>query len=133
MTNKFISIMDKIGADIKVAWSDVVKYLPAAASLAALIFPAQAAAITGVVSSVDLIQQAVATVEQKFAAAGNPTGTGPEKLAQVISLVSPTVTQLLTAEGLNYNAAQVTNIVNAVVAVLNVQEAPVTPSASVAA
>jgi len=127
----FVSLMDKIGHDIKVVWQDVVKYLPAASALASLIFPAQAAGIAGVVNSVDLIQQAVATVEQKFAAAGNPTGTGPQKLAQVISLVSPTVTQLLSAEGLNYNQAQITNIVNAVVAILNVQAAP--PETSVVA
>ena len=124
MSNAFVSMMDKIGHDIMIAWGDVVKYLPAAASLAALIFPAQAAAITGVVNSIDLIQQAVATVEQKFAAAGTPTGTGPQKLAHVISMVGPTVTQLLTNEGLNYNQAQVENIINAVVAVLNVQAAP---------
>lgn len=129
MTSKFVSLMDQIGHDIKIAWEDVVKYLPAASALAALIFPAQAASIAGVVNSVDLIQQAVATVEQKFAAMGAATGTGAQKLAQVISIVSPTVTQLLTAEGLNYNAAQITNIVNAVVAVLNVQEAPPAPIA----
>jgi hypothetical protein len=125
-TSKFISIMDKIGEDIKVVWADVVKYLPEAAGLATLLFPAEAAGITGVVNSVSLIQQAITTVEQKFAATGNPTGTGPQKLAQVISMVGPTVTSLLTAEGLNYNSAQVTNIINAVVAVLNVQQAPAT-------
>lgn len=123
---KFISIMDKIGHDVKVAWSDVVKYLPAAAGLAALIFPAQAATITGVVNSVNLIQQAVATVEQKFAALGAQTGTGAQKLAQVVSIVGPTVTQLLTAEGLKYDEAQVEGIINAVVAVMNVSYIPAT-------
>lgn len=117
--------MEKIGADIKAAWSDVVKYLPTASALAGLLFPAQAATIAGVVNSVDLIQQAVATVEQKFVAAGMPSGSGTQKLAQVLSIVGPTVTQLLAAEGLNYNQTQITNIVNAVVAVLNVQSAPV--------
>lgn len=124
MSNSFVSLMDKIGHDIKVVWADVVKYLPAASAIASLIFPAQAAAIAGVVNSVDLIQQAVATVEQKFAAAGNPTGTGPEKLAQVLSIVTPTVTQLLAAEGLNYNTTQITNIVNIVVGILNINPAP---------
>lgn len=124
MSNAFVSLMDKIGHDIKVVWADVVKYLPAASAIASLIFPAQAAAIAGVVNSVDLIQQAVATVEQKFAAAGNPTGTGPEKLAQVLSIVTPTVTQLLAAEGLNYNTTQITNIVNIVVGILNINPAP---------
>ena len=124
MSNAFVSLMDKIGHDIKVVWADVVKYLPAASAIASLIFPAQAAAIAGVVNSVDLIQQAVATVEQKFGAAGNPTGTGPEKLAQVLSIVTPTVTQLLAAEGLNYNTTQITNIVNIVVGILNINPAP---------
>ena len=121
MTNKFITVMEAVGRDIKIAWEDVVKYLPAASALAELIFPAQAATITGVVNSMGLIQQAVATVEQKFAAMGNATGTGAQKLAQVISIVGPTVTQLLASEGLNYDQAQVTNIINAVVAVLNAQ------------
>lgn len=127
---EFISVMDRVGHDIKVAFEDVVKYLPAASTLAELIFPAQAAAIAGVVNSVDLIQKAVVTVEQKFAAAGNATGTGAQKLAQVLSIVGPTVTQLLSDEGLKYNQAQITSIVNAVVAVLNVkQSVPDGPSA----
>lgn len=126
--NEFVSIMDRVGHDIKVAFEDVVKYLPAVSTLAELIFPAQAAAISGVVNSVDLIQKAVVTVEQKFAAAGNVTGTGAQKLAQVLSIVGPTVTQLLSDEGLKYNQAQITSIVNAVVAVLNAKDS-VAPSA----
>lgn len=124
MTSKFITVMEKIGQDIKAVWSDVEKYLPTVASLAGLLFPAQAATTAAVVNSLQLIQQAVATVEQKFAAMGAATGSGPQKLAQVLAMVGPTVTQLLTSEGLNYNQAQVTNIINAVVAVLNVQSAP---------
>jgi hypothetical protein len=124
MTNKFISFMEKVGQDIKIAWEEVVKYLPAVSTLAELLFPAQAAATAAVVNSLNLIQQAVVTVEQKFAAAGAATGTGAQKLAQVLSLVGPTVTQLLASEGLNYDQTQVTGIINAVVAVLNVQAAP---------
>lgn len=128
MTNTFVSIMERVGHDIKIAFEDVVKYLPAVSTLAALIFPADAAAISGVVNSIDLIQKAVVTVEQKFAAVGNVTGTGTQKLAQVLSIVGPTVTSLLSAEGLNYNQAQVTSIINAVVAVLNAKDS-VAPSA----
>ena len=87
--SKFISVMDKIGHDLEVAWADVVKYMPEASSLAAVLFPAQVATIGGVVNSVSLIQQAVATVEQKFAAMGKATGTGTQKLAQVTSMVGP--------------------------------------------
>lgn len=123
MSNEFVSIMTKIGQDIKKAWSDVVPYLPSVEALATLIFPGSGT-VAGVVNSVGLIQQAVATVEQKFAAQGEPTGTGPQKLAQVLAIVSPTVTALLAAEKINVNQTQITNIVNAVVAVLNVQPAP---------
>ena len=126
MTNKFVSIMEKVGKDILVVFSDVVKYLPTVSALASLLFPGASATVSGVVNSVDLIQQAVVTVEQKFAAAGNVSGTGPQKLAQVISMVGPTVTQLLASEKININQTQLNNIINAVVAVLNVQEAPST-------
>jgi len=103
-----------------------VKYLPAAAKLAELIFPAETAVIGSAINSVDLIQQAVVTVEQKFAAAGNPTGTGTQKLAQVLSIVSPTVTQLLSSEKVPVDSAYITDIVNAVVAILNVQASAAT-------
>lgn len=121
MASKFVSVMETIGKDVKAVWADVVKYLPAAATLAELIFPAQTAVIGSAINSVDLIQQAVATVEQKFAAAGNPVGTGAQKLAQVLSIVSPTITQLLSTEKVPVDTAYITDIVNAVVAILNVQ------------
>jgi hypothetical protein len=126
MASKFVSVMETIGNDVKAVWSDVVKYLPAAAKLAELIFPAETAVIGSAINSVDLIQQAVVTVEQKFAAAGNPTGTGTQKLAQVLSIVSPTVTQLLSSEKVPVDSAYVTDIVNAVVAILNVQASAAT-------
>lgn len=119
--SKLTSIMDKIGHDVKVIWGDVEKYLPEVSALAAVIFPGEAGAIAGVVNSVGLIQQAVATVEAKFAATGDPTGTGPQKLAQVLAIVTPSVTQLLSSAKIEANTAQITSIVNAVVAVLNVQ------------
>lgn len=120
----FMSLMQKIGHDIKIVFEDVVKYLPNAAVLAEVIFPHSQAALAGVLNAVNLIQQTVVTVEQKFAAAGNPTGTGPQKLAQVLSIVTPAVTSLLQQEKVVADATQITNIVNAVVAILNVQAAP---------
>lgn len=128
----FVSVMDTIGHDIKVAWTDVVKYLPAASTLATVIFPAEAAPIAGVVDAIGLIQQSVATVEQKFAAAGAASGTGAQKLAQVLSIVSPTVTALLEKASVAVDQGFVEKLVNAVVAILNVLPAPasVAPSAT---
>ena len=125
MTSKFVSIMEQIGKDALKALAEIVKYLPAAAGLAAEIFPAESAAIAGVVNSVDLIQNAVVTVEQKMAAGNVSNGTGTQKLADVLTIVTPTVTQLLTAEGIKADTAYIQNLVNAVVAILNVRDSTI--------
>lgn len=120
----FTSVMQKIGHDIKVVWTDVVKYLPSVAGLAQILFPGSAAAI----NVVNLIQQAVATVEQKFVAIGAPSGSGLQKSAQVLAIVGPAVTGLLAAENIKINQVQIQNIINAVVAVLNVTSASLSPA-----
>ena len=121
MTSKFLTIMEAIGKDAKLVFTEVEKYLPEATTLAKLLFPAQTGAVTGVVNAVGLIQQAVAVIEQKYAALGTATGTGAQKLAEALSIVTPTVTQLLSAEELPVNQAYIQKITNAVVAILNVQ------------
>ena len=117
----FVTVMEKIGKDIGVVWADVVKYLPEASALAALLFPGAAGTTAAVVGSVNLIQQAVVTVEQKFKAAGAPSGSGTQKSAQVLSIVGPAVTALLAQEKIDLNSAQINNIIAGVVAVLNVR------------
>jgi hypothetical protein len=123
VTSKFISIMEAIGRDAKKIFTEVTKYLPEAATLAKLLFPAQTATVAGVVNAVGLVQQAVALIEQKYAALGTAAGTGAQKLAEALTIVTPTVTQLLTAEGLPVNSEYIQNVINAVVAILNVQVA----------
>ena len=125
MTNKFVSIMEAIGRDALKVLTEIEKYLVPVAELAAEIFPAQTAVIDGVVNSVGLIQKAVAMAEQKMAAANMQTGTGLQKAANVLSIVTPTVTQLLTAEGLKVDTAYIQKLVDAIVGILNVREATV--------
>ena len=129
MTSKFVTVMEQIGKDALKALSEVVKYLPQAAVLAEELFPAQTAAISGVVNAVDLVQNAVVTVEQKMAAANAHTGSGTQKLADVLTIVTPTVTQLLTAEGVTVNASYLQTLVNSVVDILNLREATTAVSA----
>jgi hypothetical protein len=130
MTNKFISIMEQIGKDALKALTEIEKYLPLAADLAKEIFPGETAALAGVVNSVQLIQSAVVTIEQKMAAGGVAKGTGLQKAADVLSIVSPTVTQLLTAEGLHVDTAYIKTLTDTVVGILNLRS--VTPSAAAA-
>ena len=119
----FVTVIEKVGKDIGIVWGDVIKYLPEASALAALLFPGAAGTTAAVVGGVNLIQQTVVAVEQKFKASGAPTGSGPQKLAQVTDIVGPAVTALLAQEKLSINSTQLNGIISAVVAILNVQPA----------
>jgi hypothetical protein len=98
-----------------------VKYAVPIESLVVLLFPQAKKDADGVVSATGLIQKAVILVEQKYAASGVASGTGAEKLAEVLELTEDAVTQLLKQEGIDADTSYITGIVNAVVGVLNVQ------------
>lgn len=121
--NKFVSFLSSLvhAVDKGLAWA--VKYAIPVASLVGLIFPPAKAAAAGTAAATALIQKAVILVEQKYAASGAATGTGSQKLAEVLLLTQDAVIQLLKAEGIEADTSYVTNIVNAVVGILNVQGA----------
>jgi hypothetical protein len=104
--------------------SYAVKIAVPVEALAKLLFPQFAPAITAGVDAASLIQNAVLVVEQKFAAAGKQSGTGAQKLAEVLVLAEGAVTAILAQYGVHADTGYVANLVNAVVAVLNVQAAP---------
>jgi hypothetical protein len=68
MTNRFVSVMEQIGKDALKVLTEVEKYLPKAAILAELFFPADTAGIAAVVNATGLIQKAIVLAEQKMAA-----------------------------------------------------------------
>lgn len=124
MTNKFISVMERIGKDCLKGLAEVEQYLPEAATLAALFFPQEKAALAAVVDVTGLIQKAVVLAEQKMAAGGQATGSGLQKSADVLSTVEPIALQLLAQAGVpNADAAYLQKIVDAIVADLNVRDA----------
>jgi len=71
----------------------------------------------------------VLLVEQKYAASGQQSGTGAQKLTEVMTLAGDTVATLLTHAGITVSAAYIESLVSAVVAVLNVQPAPAASAA----
>jgi hypothetical protein len=121
--NKFVSFLKSLlhAAEKGLGWA--VKYGLPISKLVVLLFPAAKAEAAGVVTATDLIQKAVILVEQKYAASGAASGTGPQKLAEVLMLTEDAVVQLLKQEGVDADTTYVTNLVNAVVGVLNVQGA----------
>lgn len=121
---KFVSILDFVGEEVEKGLTFAVKYAVPVASLVSLIFPAAAPEATGTVVALNLIQSAVLEVKAKSAAL--PTSLTPaQMLADELQLVGPAVTQLLAAEKITVNSAQIENIIQAVVAILNTQPAPV--------
>lgn len=129
----FIGFLEAIGKDFMKGLAFVVKYLVPVESLAALLFPPAAAALTEAQVTASLLQQTILTVEQNYAAAGIQNGTGAQKLAAVLALAGPAVTKLLaepqiaselTKVGIVVDPTYIQNLINAVVGFLNVQAAP---------
>ena len=119
--NKFISILETIGKDCLKTLEVTLKYAVPVEQLVALIFPSTSPALPEVISATTLIQNAVIVIEQKYAAGNQAGKTGTQKLADVLSLTGATVTSLLAKAGITADPGYVSRIVNAVVAILNVQ------------
>ncbi len=124
MNVTFTGVLEAIGKGFEKGLEWAVAYAVPVEKLVGLLFPAVAPATTMVADATSLIQTAVLLVEQKYSAAGVQNGTGAQKLAEVVLLAGPVVTQLLTQAGIPVSTAYVQSLVSAVVAVLNVQAMP---------
>jgi hypothetical protein len=128
----FIGVLEAIGKGFEKGLQWAVEYAVPIEKLVGLLFPAAAPATTAIADATSLIQSAVLLVEQKFAAAGVQNGTGAQKLAEVLLLAGPVVTQLLTQAGIAVSTSYLQSLVSAVVAILNVQAMPTTTAVATA-
>ena len=122
----FTSILTAIGKDFAKGLAWAVKYAVPVEKLVALLFPAATPAATTLACATTLIQNAVLEVEQKYAASGMQSGTGTQKLAEVLTLAGSAVTTLLTQANVDASSDYVQSLICAVVAILNVQTMPTT-------
>jgi hypothetical protein len=120
----FTGVLEEIGKGFEKGLQWAIAYAVPAEKLVGLLFPAVAPATTAVADATSLVQTAVLLVEQKFAAAGLQSGTGAQKLAEVMLLAEPVVTQLLGQAGISAGATYIQSLVSAVVAILNVVVMP---------
>jgi hypothetical protein len=128
----FTGVLEAIGKGFEKGLQWAVTYAVPVEKLVGLLFPAVAPATTAVADATSLVQSAVLLVEQKYAAAGVQNGTGAQKLAEVVLLAGPAVTQLLTQAGIAANTSYIQSLVSAVVAILNVQAMPTTTAVATA-
>lgn len=119
----FMGLLETIGKGFVKGLTWAVEYAVPVEKLVALLFPAAAPAATEVADATTLIQNAVLLVEQKYAASGVQSGTGTQKLNEVMLLTESAVTGLLAKAGVQVDSAYLQSVVSAVVAILNVQSA----------
>ena len=117
----FTSVLETVGKGFAKGLRWAVEYSIPVEKLAALLFPSIAPVANEVADATSLIQTAVLLVEQKYAASGVQNGTGTQKLAEVLLLTEQSVTALLTKAGVTADSTYITNLVSAVVAILNTQ------------
>jgi phage tail sheath protein FI len=125
----FTGVLESIGKGFEKGLSWAVQYAVPVEKLVGTLFPATAPVSAGIADATSLVQNAILLVEQKYAASGLQSGTGPQKLAEVTLLAGPVVTQLLSQAGVSISTAYVQSLVSAVVAILNVQPMPAAKAA----
>jgi hypothetical protein len=126
----FVSVLEAIGKGFEKGLAWAVEYAVPVEKLAGLLFPPAAPILNEVADATSLIQTAVLLVEQKYAASGVQSGTGAQKLAEVMLLTQQAVTSLLAKAGVTADTTYIQNLVSAVVAILNVQGASTTTTAA---
>ena len=122
----FVSLLETIGKGFAKGLKWAVEYAVPVEKLVGLLFPAAAPIANGLADATSLIQTAVLLVEQKYAASGVQSGTGAQKLAEVVLLTEQSVTALLAKAGGTADTSYIESVVSAVVAILNVQNASTT-------
>ena len=122
----FIGVLEAIGRGFEKGLHWAVMFGVPVEKLVATLFPNVAPVATGIADATTLLQNAVLLVEQKYGAAGTQSGTGAQKLADVMLLTQPVVMQLLGHAGISANTSYIQSLVSAVVSILNVQTMPTT-------
>ena len=102
-----------------VVLSEIVKFVVPIAQVAAIADPAVAPALTAFTTSLQLVQTAVVSAQQRWSAEGSAANA--QKLADVLETVEKPIILLFAQVGISVDTAYVTNLVNGVVAILNAQ------------
>ena len=129
----FVTVLEAVGKGFEKGLKWAVTYAVPVEKLAGLLFPSAAPVVNEVVDATSLIQTAVMLVEQKYAGSGVQSGTGAQKLNEVMLLTESAVTGLLAKAGVQVDSSYLQSVVSAVVAILNVQSASATAAAAAAA
>jgi len=125
MSNKFVGFLETVGKGFMKGLGWATKEAPAVSGLAALLFPGSVAVSAPLTVGLNLLQNTILTIEQKYAASGVQSGTGAQKTAEVLALAAPAAASLLTQAGVpGVDEAYIGQLVSAIVGILNVHPTP---------
>lgn len=133
MSSKFVTFLEDVGHDFKVGLQKLDPIVKEGITIA------QAA--EGSISALDPAIGAifattvgvVSSIEQKFAAMGQQTGTGVQKLAEATTILQPVIAQAFAAAGKASDGATVSNYISKIVDFLNaIPASPSVPAAPAA-
>jgi hypothetical protein len=119
MANRFVTFLENLGSDFKRGLAALDPFVKKAIAIAQAAEPEIAALDPAIGVIFTTVVTTVSTIEQKFAAMGQQTGTGVQKLAEATSILAPVVTQAFTAAGKVADLPTVQNYISAVVNFLN--------------
>jgi hypothetical protein len=125
----FTSVLETIGKGFAKGLKWALEYAVPVERLVALLFPTAAPVANELADATSLIQTAVLLVEQKYAASGVQSGTGAQKLSEVMLLTEQSVTALLSKAGVATDSSYIASVISAVVAILNVQNGTIAAAA----
>jgi hypothetical protein len=129
----FLNVLEEVGKDFEKGLKWAVEYAVPVEKLVGLLIPQAAPAANAVADATTLIQSAVLLVEQKYTASGAASGTGPQKLAEVMLLAQSSVTTLLQQAGITADSGYIQSLISAVVGILKVQAMPTATSVATTA
>jgi hypothetical protein len=118
MSNKVLTFLEAVGKDFVKGLDVLLPYAATTGETAVALFaPALGPLFNQTVN-------AVITAEQSAAVISKQSGTGPSKLAAVVSIAGPLIAQGLAVAGKSSDTAAVQGYINSVVTVLNTAPAP---------
>lgn len=121
MSNKFVSALEKVGSGFKKLLHVAIKEEPLIQALVSVLNPGAGAILA---TTVGVISQ----TEQKFAAMGQQSGSGKDKLAEAMLILEPLLRVALGEAGEPAASSKVEGYISAVVAVLNQSSVPQLPA-----
>lgn len=133
MTNKVVTFLEAVGHDFKVGLQKIDPFIKEAVVLGTDAEAEVSALDPALGAILKLTVATVSSIEQKFAAMGQQTGSGVQKLAEVTTILEPVIGQAFSVAGKPSDFPTVQKYISAVVDFLNAIPASASIAPAVAA